>query len=73
VFIASLYGIDKAIEGKHLKECPLAEIVLEQYHEFRPLFIKVLADRLPPLRHSIDHEVQLTNCETPTCGPLYLM
>jgi hypothetical protein len=48
LFKASLYDINKAIEAKDLKECPLDEIVPEQYHEFLPLFNKVLADRLPP-------------------------
>jgi hypothetical protein len=48
VFKAYLYDINKAIKAKDLKECPLEEIVLEQYHEFFPLFYKVLADMLPP-------------------------
>ena len=48
VFKASLYDINKAIEAKDLEEHPLEEIVPEQYHEFLPLFNKVLADRLPP-------------------------
>jgi len=48
VFKASLYDINKAIEAKDLKERPLEEVVSEQYHEFLPLFNKVLADRLPP-------------------------
>jgi len=46
-FKASLYDINKAIEAKDLKESPLEEIVPKQYHEFLPLFSKVLADRLP--------------------------
>jgi hypothetical protein len=48
VFKASLYDINKVIEAKNLKECPLQEIVPEQYHKFLPLFSNVLADRLPP-------------------------
>jgi hypothetical protein len=48
VLQASLYDINKPIEAKDLKERPLEEIVPEQYHEFLPLFNKVLADRLPP-------------------------
>jgi hypothetical protein len=38
VFKTLLYDINKAIEAKDLKECPLEEIVPEQYHEFLPLF-----------------------------------
>ena len=73
IFKASLYDIKKAIEEKDLKEQPLEEIVPEQYHEFLPLFNKVLADRLPPHRPGIDHEVRLKDGETPTWGPLYSM
>jgi len=73
IFEASLLDIHKAIEAKNLKECPLEEIVLVQYHEFLPLFRKILADRLPPHRPVIDHEVRLKEGETPTWGPLYSM
>jgi len=73
LFKASLYDINKAIEAKDLKERPLEEIVPKQYHEFLPLFNKVLADRLPPHRPGIDHEVRLKDGETPTWGPLYSM
>jgi len=44
IFKASLYDINKSIEAKDLKERPLEEIVPKQYHEFLPLFSKVLAD-----------------------------
>jgi hypothetical protein len=73
VFKASLYDINKAIKAKDLKERPLEEIVPERYHEFLPRFNKVLADRLPPHRPGIDHEVRLKDGETPTWGPLYSM
>jgi hypothetical protein len=73
VFKASLYDINKAIDAKDQKECPVQEIVLTQYHEFLPLFNKVLADRLPPHRPGVDHEVRLMERETPTWGPLYSM
>jgi hypothetical protein len=73
LFKASLYDINKAIEAKGLKECPLEESVPEQYHELLPLFNKILADRLPPHRPGIDHEVRLKEGETPTWGPLYSM
>jgi len=68
---ASLYDINTAIQVKDLKKHHLEEIVPEQYHEFLPLFRKVIADRLPPHRQGIDPEVQLRDGETPVCGPLY--
>jgi hypothetical protein len=73
LFKASLYDINKAIEAKDLKERPLEEIIPKQYHEFLPLFNKVLADRLQLHWPGIDHEVQLKDGETPTWGPLYSM
>jgi hypothetical protein len=73
IFKASIYDINKAIEAKDLKEKPLEEVIPEQYHEFLPLFSKVLADRLPPHRPNIDHEVRLKEGETPSWGPLYKM
>jgi hypothetical protein len=73
IFRASLYDINKAIEAKDLKEKPLQEVIPEQYHEFLPLFSKVLADRLPPHRRNIDPEVRLNEGETPSWGPLYKM
>jgi len=71
VFKASLYDTNKAIEAKDLRERPLEEIVPEQYYEFLPLFNNVFADRLPPHRPGVDHEVRLKEGETPTWGPLY--
>jgi hypothetical protein len=73
IFKASLYDINKAIEVKDLKKRPLEEIVPEQYHEFLPLFSKILVDRLLPHRPGIDHEVHLKEGETQTWGPLYAM
>ena len=73
VFKASLYDINKAIKAKDLKEYPLEEIVPEQYHEFLPLFNKLLGDRLPPLQPEIDHEVRLKEGELSTWGSLYSM
>jgi hypothetical protein len=73
IFKASLYDINKAIEAKDLKERPLEEIIPKQYHEFLPLFSKVLADRLPPHRPGIHYKVRLKEEETQTWGPLYSM
>jgi hypothetical protein len=73
LFKGSLYDINRAIEAKDLKEHPLEDIVPEQYHEFLILFSKLLADRLPPHRPGIDHNVHLNAVETPTWGSLYSM
>jgi hypothetical protein len=73
IFKPSLYDINKAIEAKELKEKPLEEVIPKQYHEFLPLFSKVLADRLRPHSPNIDHEVRLKEGETPSWGPLYKM
>jgi len=70
---ASLYHINNAIEAKDLQKHPLEEIVPEQYHEFLPLFSKILADRLPPHQPDIDHEGCLKNGEPPTLGLLHSM
>jgi hypothetical protein len=73
VFHALLYDITTAIEVQDLEERPHEEIVPEQYYEFLPLFNNELADRLPPHRPGIDHEVHLKDGEIPTWGPLYSM
>jgi hypothetical protein len=73
MFKASLYDINTAIETKDLKENPLEEVIPKQYHEFLPLFNKVLADRLPPHRPNIDHELRLREGEVPSWGPRYEM
>jgi hypothetical protein len=66
IFKVSLYDINNAIEAKDLKEKPLEEVIPQQYHEFLPLFSKVLADRLPLHRPNIDHEVRLREGEVPS-------
>jgi hypothetical protein len=73
IFKASLYDINRAIEAKDQKEKPLEEVIPKQYHEFLPLFSRVLADRLPPHRPNIDHEVRLNAGEVPSFEPLYKM
>jgi hypothetical protein len=70
LFMASRYDINKAIEAKDLKEKPLEEVIPKQYHQFLPLFNKVLADRLQPHRHNINHEVRLREGKVPSWGPV---
>jgi hypothetical protein len=57
IFKTSLYAINKAIEAKDLTEKALEEVITKQYHEFLPVFNKVLADLLPPQPPNIDLEV----------------
>lgn len=57
VIKASLYDLNKAIDGKDLKVQLLEEIVPEQYHEFFLQFNKVIANSLTPHRPGIDYEV----------------
>jgi len=73
VFEASQYDLNKAIGKRDLKKCPLEEVIPEQYHEFLPLFDKVLGDWLPPRIPGINLEVRLNDGETPTWGSLYSM
>jgi hypothetical protein len=73
VFKASLHDINKAIAAKDRRECPLVEIVPEQYHEFLPLFSTALAHRLSLYQPGIDHELPLKEGEIPPWGPLYSM
>jgi hypothetical protein len=71
IFKESLYDINKAIEVSEQKEKPLEKSIPKPYHEFLPLFSNVLADKLPPHRPGIDHEVRLKEGETPSRGHLY--
>jgi hypothetical protein len=73
IFKASLYDINMAIQAKDLKEKPLEDVIPKQYYEFLTLFNKVVADRLPPHRPNLEHEVRLKQGETPSWGPLYKM
>jgi hypothetical protein len=73
IFKVSQYDINKAIKVKDLKEKPLGEVIPQQYHEFLPLFSKVLADRLPPHQPNIDHEVRLWEGEVPSRDELVVM
>jgi hypothetical protein len=66
VFKALLYDIQKAIEVKNPKKCPLEEMVPEHYYKFLPLFSKVIPDWVPPYRPGIEHEVCLQDRVTPT-------
>jgi len=70
---ASLDDINKAIDIMDLKERPWEEIVPEQYHEFLPVLLMTLADRIPWHRLGIYHEALLREGETPTWEAHYSM
>jgi hypothetical protein len=70
VYVVTLYEINKALEIKDLQEKPLEKLIPKEYHEFLPLFHKVIAERLPPLK-PYDHKITLQNGFTPLSGPIY--
>jgi hypothetical protein len=43
VYAVTLYEINKALGIKDLQEKPLEEVIPKEYHEFLPLFSKVIA------------------------------
>jgi hypothetical protein len=57
IFTASLADIEKALAPKRHSDPRLK--LPPQYHEFLPLFDRAEADRLPPSRPGVDHEIQL--------------
>jgi len=54
---ASLADIEKALAPK--KHSDPRKKLPEHYHDFLPLFDRTEADRLPPYRQGIDHEIPL--------------
>jgi hypothetical protein len=46
-------------------------MVPAEFHEFLPLFDKIVADRLPPHRGEYDHKIMLKDGFEPPFGPLY--
>jgi len=73
IFKASLSDTNKASEAKDIQERPLEEVIPNQYHALLPMFSMVLADRLPPHRPNVDHEVRLKEGETPSWWPIYML
>jgi hypothetical protein len=71
IFSLSLYEINKALERKTIESGDLASMVPAEFHEFLPLFNKIVADRLPPHRGEYDHKIVLKDGFEPPFGPLY--
>ena len=60
-FSITLADIEKALQPK--KEVDPAKILPACYHEFLPVFSQILADKLPPQRPGIDHQITLLKDE----------
>jgi hypothetical protein len=69
VYAVTIYDINKALEIKDFQEKPLEPIIPKEYHEFLPLFDKVIAERLPPHRH-YEHKFTWQNGFMPPFGPI---
>jgi hypothetical protein len=71
IFSLSLYEINKALDRKTVESGDIASMVPPEFHEFLPLFNKIVADRLPPHRDQYDHKIVLKDGFEPPFGPLY--
>jgi hypothetical protein len=70
VYAVTLFKINQALGIKDIQEKPLDELIPKEYHEFLPLFSKVIAETLPPPR-PYDHKIRLQAGFTPPFGPIY--
>ena len=71
IFTVSLHDIEQALQPKVVTGP--ATILPTHYHEFLSVFSKANADKLPPHRPGIDHEIKLRPDTQPPSGPLYGM
>jgi hypothetical protein len=62
--------INKALGIKDLQEKPLEEVIPKKYHEFIPVFSKVVVETLPP-HLPYDHKNKLQQGFTPLIGSIY--
>jgi hypothetical protein len=69
-FSLSLYEINKALNRKNIEQGDLKSHVTPEFHEFLPLFVKVVADCMPPHR-IYDHRIPLKQGCEPPFGRLY--
>jgi hypothetical protein len=69
VYVVTLYKINSALELKDLQDRPWTEVISNDYHEFLPLFDKVIVERLLPYR-ACDHKIQLQEGFTPPFRPI---
>lgn len=73
VFAASMADINKAIDKLNAKEktINLQTLLPKQYHEYLHVFDLKEANKLPPHRDGVDHEIKING--EPPYGPLYSM
>jgi hypothetical protein len=71
IFSLSLYEINKALDRKTVESGDIASMGPPEFHEFLPLFNKIVANRLPPHRDQYDHKIVLKDGFEPPFGPLY--
>jgi hypothetical protein len=69
VYVITLYKINKVLEVKDLQEKPLEQLIPKEYHEFLPLFDKVIAERLA-LHRSYNYKITLQEGFTPSFEPI---
>ena len=68
--MVTLYEINKALEIKGQQKKSLEQLIPKDYHDFLPLFDKVIAKKLPPYRPN-DHKMKLQEGFIPLFGPIY--
>jgi hypothetical protein len=70
VYAVMLYKINKALGIKNVQKKSLEEVIPKEYHEFLPLFSKIITETPPPHR-LYDHKIKLQDGFTPTFRPIY--
>jgi hypothetical protein len=83
-YIATLHDVISAIQCKTGVGKPLSlsatatskpkdwsELIPSEYHDFKEIFIKENADKLPPHRPGVDHEINLKDGCEPPFKPIY--
>ena len=68
-FAMSLHDIHQALRDREPDEQAMADLVPPEYHEFLPLFRKVIANQRPSHR-PYDHQIELQEGFPPPFGPL---
>jgi hypothetical protein len=69
VYMLTFYDINKALQLKELQEKSLTEVIPKEYHEFLPLFDKVIAKQW--IRYcKYDHNIPLPAGFVPPFGPI---
>jgi hypothetical protein len=70
VYMVTLYEINKALEIEDFQEKLQEQLIPKEYHEFLPLFDKVISEKLPSYQ-LYDHKIILRKSYTPSFRPIY--